>query len=232
MPQGWDGTSRVPAVVWAHGYRGSAAGAMQNASLRGMLSEVGYALIAANGIDGSWDLPFGPRTFDSDGSAEIAYFEAVVADTVAHHHIDPRRIVAAGFSAGGMMVWTLACARPDLFAGFVPYAGTFWLRPPDNCATPVGSIVHFHGTEDPTVPLKGREIGETRQGEVEAALSMYEKLGNFGPADYYKVGPLTCLHRTNPQDETLQLCLFGGGHSFRTEFLGHGINELIEAGQL
>ncbi|MEW9921196.1 PHB depolymerase family esterase [Marimonas sp. MJW-29] len=232
MPEGWDGNSMVPAVVWSHGYRGSAAGVMRNGSMRRMLSDAGYALIAAQGVNGSWDLPFGPRTFDSTGAAEFAYFEAVLEDAAQNHHIDPARIIASGFSAGGMMVWNLACARPGLFAGFIPYSGTFWLKPPDACAAPVASIVHIHGTQDETVPLKGRPIGETHQGEVEEALSMYETFGGFGASAYYKIGPLTCRNRSNAGGETLQLCLFEGGHSFRTEFLGHGINELVEAGQL
>lgn len=232
MPEDWDGTSLVPALIWSHGYRGSAAGAMRNKFMRAMLSDAGYALIAAQGVNGTWDLPYGPRTFDSDGAAEFAYFEAVIDDAVANHAVDPDRIVASGFSAGGMMVWNLACARPGLFAGFIPYSGTFWLKPPDACAAPATSIVHIHGTDDSTVPLTGRPIGETHQGEVEEAMTMYRDFGAFGPTNYYKIGPLTCRNRNNEGGETLQLCLFEGGHSFRHEFVGHGLNELIDAGQL
>lgn len=130
------------------------------------------------------------------------------------------------------MVWNLACSHPDNFAGFIPMSGTFWLKPPDTCAAPATSIVHIHGTQDKTVPLKGRAIRETKQGEVEEALAMYEKFGSFGPSSYFKTGPLSCRHRSNPQGEILQYCLFVGGHSFRTEYLGHGIAELWDIGKL
>ena len=232
MPDGHDGTTPVPALIWAHGYRGSAAGVMRNGSIRRMLSDAGIALIAVNGIGGSWNLPNGPSTMDSDGSAEFAYFDAVIADATANHAIDPERIIAGGFSAGGMMVWNLACSHPDKFAGFIPMSGTFWLKPPDACQAPVSSIVHIHGTQDKTVPLKGRAIRETKQGEIEESLTMYEKFGGFGAANYFKTGPLTCRTRTNPQGEVLEYCLFEGGHSFRTEYLGHGIATLMDAGQL
>ncbi|KIN63282.1 putative polyhydroxybutyrate depolymerase [Sulfitobacter noctilucicola] len=231
LPEGHDGSTPVPALIWSHGYRGSAAGVMRNSSMRRMLSDAGIALIAAQGVNGTWDLPYGPRTYDSDGSAEFAYFDAVIADVTANQNIDPDRIIAAGFSAGGMMVWNLACARPETFAGFIPLSGTFWLKPPDTCAAPVTSIVHIHGTTDKTVPLKGRAIGETKQGEVEETLSMYEKFGDFGASNYFKTGPLICRNRSNPDGEILQYCLFDGGHSFRTEYLGHGIQELHEAGR-
>ncbi|MDF3462614.1 polyhydroxybutyrate depolymerase [Sulfitobacter sp. Ks18] len=232
MPANHDGTTHVPALIWAHGYRGSAAGVMRNGSLRRMLSDAGFALIAAQGINGTWDLPNGPGTMDSDGSSEFAYFDAIIPDATARHPIAPNRIIAAGFSAGAMMVWNLACSHPEKFAGFIPVSGTYWLQPPETCKTPVSSIVHIHGTRDKTVPLKGRPIGETKQGEIEEALTMYEKFGDFGPASQIETGPLTCRNRSNPTGEVLEYCLFEGGHSFRTEYLGHGIAALMEAGQL
>ncbi len=231
MPEGYDGTTPVGALVWSHGYRGSAAGVMRNGSLRRMASEAGLALIAVQGINGSWNLPYGPSTFDSTGAEEFAYFDAVVEDATSRFAIDPDRVIASGFSAGGMMVWNLACSRPMKFAGFVPISGTFWLKPPETCAAPVSSIVHIHGDADRTVPLNGRAIRETKQGEVEDALSMYREFGRFGAATEVEVGGLSCRNRTNPSGEILEFCLFSGGHSFRTEYLRYGIDRLFESGQ-
>lgn len=231
MPKGHDGVTPVPALIWAHGYRGSASGVMRNSSLRRMLSDAGIALIAAQGVNGSWNLPNGPRTMDSDGSAEFAYFDAVIADATGKFRVDPDRIIASGFSAGGMMVWNLACSHPYKFAGFIPMSGTFWLKPPDTCAQPVSSIVHIHGDADRTVPLAGRSIRETKQGEVKDALEMYRAFGAFGPDVERGTGALSCRNRTNPEGEILEFCLFQGGHSFRTEHLRYGINRLIKNGR-
>lgn len=232
MPEGHDGTTPVPALIWSHGYRGSAAGVMRNGSIRRMVSDAGMALIAAQGVNGSWDLPYGPRTFDSDGSAEFAYFDAVITDAVSNHHVDPDRIVASGFSAGGMMVWNLACSHPERFAGFVPISGTFWLKPPHDCIGSVKSLVHIHGTQDKTVPLEGRRIRETKQGQVAAAMITYERFGNFGEVEPYQQGELRCELRRNQANNILDYCLFDGGHSFRTEYLAHGIAKLHEAGAI
>lgn len=231
MPEGHDGTTPVGALVWSHGYKGSARGVMRNGSLRRMVSEAGLALIAAQGVNGSWNLPYGPRTFDSDGSAEFAYFDAMLADASARHPIDPTRIIASGFSAGGMMVWNLACHHPAAFAGFVPISGTFWLKPPETCEGPAQSIVHIHGDADRTVPLTGRRIGDTKQGEVEEALAFYAAYGAFGPETRKDAGDLRCRTRTTPQSDVLEFCLFEGGHSFRTEYLRFGIERLEDAGQ-
>jgi len=232
MPEGHDGTTPVGALVWSHGYKGSARGVMRNGSLRRMASEAGLALIAAQGVNGSWDLPYGPRTFDSDGAEEFAYFDAVLDDAGQRHPIDPARIIASGFSAGGMMVWNLACSHPARFAGFVPISGTFWLKPPETCAGPAQSIVHIHGDADRTVPLTGRRIGETKQGEVEDALALYATYGAFGPETRKDAGKLRCRNRRNPQGEVLAFCLFKGGHSFRTEYLRFGIERLRATGRI
>jgi polyhydroxybutyrate depolymerase len=232
MPEGHDGVTAVGALIWSHGYKGSAQGVMRNRSLRRMVSDAGLALIAAQGVNGTWDLPYGPRTFDSTGAAEFAYFDAIIADATANHQIDPARIIASGFSAGGMMVWNLACSHPEKFAGFVPMSGTFWLKPPENCADPVSSIVHIHGDSDRTVPLKGRPIGETRQGQVADALALYQSFGGFEDPKTLTSGDLACQSRQNGAGDLLEFCLFEGGHSFRTEYLRHGIRRLKEAGRI
>ena len=130
------------------------------------------------------------------------------------------------------MVWNLACSHPSEFTGFIPISGTFWLMPPPSCEGPANSIVHIHGTQDRTVPLDGRRIRETKQGQVATALITYERFGDFGAAESYETDALRCETRANPAGEILDLCLFDGGHSFRTEYLKHGLDRLAEAGRL
>ena len=230
MPDG--ARAPVGAVIWAHGYRGTATGVMRNKALRKMAHDRGLALIAVQGVGGTWDLPKGPGSFNSTGASEFAYFDAVIADASKRFDIDTSRLVASGFSAGGMMVWNLACAQPDMFAGFVPMSGTYWLKPPATCAAPVTSIVHIHGDVDSTVPLDGRVIGPTRQGKVSEALAAYADFGGFGPAQPVSAPEMRCEAQTNAQDDILEFCLFEGGHSFSTAHLAYGIDELAAAGKL
>lgn len=230
LPEGAD--APVGAVIWAHGYRGTSEGVMRNRSLRKMVHAQGLALIGLQGVNGTWDLPNGPRTPDSTGAVEFDYIDAVIADAQAQFGIDPAHLVASGFSAGGMLVWNLACARPDQFAGFVPYSGTFWSKPQSDCAAPVASVIHIHGDDDSTVPLDGRAIGPTRQGKVSEALAMYARLGGFGEAVKADTQNLRCANSANAAGEVLEFCLFAGGHSFRTEYLEHALERLKSAGKL
>lgn len=232
LPDTYDGVAPVGAIVFAHGYRGSARGVMRNKNMRQTVSDMGLALIAVKSLDEDWVLPNAPSHMESDGSEEFAYFEDVLDDASARFAIDRDRVMMTGFSAGGMMVWNLACARPDLFSGFAPIAGTFWKEPPAQCEAPVASIVHIHGTEDRTVPLAGRPIGPTKQGDVSEALAMYRAFGDFGDAEVAKVADMDCKRRANDAGDVLEFCTFQGAHSFRRDFLNYAWGRLEAAGKL
>ncbi|MGB7241455.1 MAG: prolyl oligopeptidase family serine peptidase [Sulfitobacter sp.] len=232
MPDGHDGATPVGAIVFAHGYRGSADGVMRNGSLRRMVSDKGLALIAVKSKADDWVIPNAPRHMDSDGSEEFDYFDAVLDDAAQKFAIDPARIMATGFSAGGMMVWNLACARSDRFAAFAPISGTFWMRPPDTCTGPIADVIHIHGDADKTVPLTGRKILETKQGEVFAALTMYRDYGGFSAPAAANHNNLRCEESSNPAGNLLNFCLFSGGHSFRTEYVSFAWDTFSQAGRL
>ncbi len=232
MPDGHDGATKVGAIVFAHGYRGSARGAMRNGNFRRMVSDMGLALIAVKSASDDWVLPNSPRRKNIDGSIEFNYMDAVIADASKRFALDTDQMMMTGFSAGGMMVWNMACNRPDMFAGFAPISGTFWLNPPESCAKSVANVIHIHGDDDPTVPLTGRPIADTHQGDVSEALAMYADHGKFGKTTKREAGPLTCGDRKNPDGDMLAFCLFEGGHSFRSEYVRFAWETFKSAGKL
>jgi polyhydroxybutyrate depolymerase len=218
MPPGVEPGS-VPAILHVHGFRGRASGTMRNMGMRRLAREYGVALIAVQSDGPGWDVPNNPRNPDSDGQAELAYFDAVRADAVARFGLDPERIIATGFSSGAMMIWNLACARPQDYLGFVPVAGTFWKAPPESCTAPAANIMHIHGDNDTVVPLMGRAIRSTRQGAVPEALQMYAAFGEFDAPQSTRYPGLACKQRTNPEGAVLEFCIFSGAHAFRTDHL-------------
>lgn len=232
MPDGHDGVGKVGAIVFAHGYRGSASGVMRNRNFRRMVSDMGLALIAVKSASDDWVLPNSPRRTDVDGSVEFNYMDAVVSDASARFAIDTDRMMMTGFSAGGMMVWNLVCNRPELFAGFAPISGTFWRQPPDSCADPIANVIHIHGDADPTVPLTGRAIADTHQGDVGQALEMYARHGAFGSPQNRQINGLACKDMSNPSGEILDFCMFEGGHSFRSEYVKFAWQTFSAAGKL
>lgn len=225
LPEG----ASTGAVVFAHGYQGSAAGTMKNTSLRDMSARRGLALIALDAGDDDWNLPDAPHDSVS-ARDEMAFLDAVVADATQRFGIDRGRVVITGFSAGGMFVWNVICARGDAYAGYVPYSGTFWKGPPTTCAAPAQNVIHVHGTSDRTVPMQGRAIADTRQGSVPDALAMYAAAKRFAPGKGYVLADMTCSHSANAEGKRLDLCLFDGDHSFTAKRLGAALDRLLAGG--
>ncbi|MEO0327674.1 MAG: prolyl oligopeptidase family serine peptidase [Pseudomonadota bacterium] len=232
MPEDYNSTEKIGALVWSHGYRGSASGMMKNKSMARLANQLGIALIATKSLRDDWDIPGTPSNVQSTGAAEFAYFDALIEDVTTRFSIDPARLVATGFSAGGMMVWNLACHRSQKFAGFIPIAGTFWEPTPEACKSEPASIVHIHGTEDRIVPLRGRKIANTRQGDIFNVLEMYKMHGGYKSQSTTRDKDLSCENHLGESDEILNFCTFTGGHSFKSEYVRQGWEMLEAAGKL
>lgn len=205
------------ALFFAHGYRGSAAGMMRNDALRAMTSAKGLALVALKSAGEDWTLPNAPGAGETLLRDEPAYIARVQADVAQRFAIDPDRMVLAGFSAGGMMTWTMACDRPAAFAAYIPISGTFWDPVPAACPGDPATLHHIHGTSDPVVPIAGRPIAETRQGDVTEALAMYRAKGLDQPAPF-ALADLDCEAWTDGT-ATLSYCLHPGGHRFSVDWV-------------
>lgn len=218
------------ALILAHGYGGSAGQEMANQSIRALAHENRMALVAPNAVGEVWMIPHLPDHTPDKGAREYAFFDALVAELSARHGIDRHRIIMAGFSAGAMLVWNLACYRGQSFAAFLPVAGTFWEPMPKNCPTEPGPLVHIHGTADNVVPMTGRPVWRMHQGDVGRAMTMVMDVGNFGEATQSASGDLTCRQRRNDQGVLLALCTHPGGHDLRATDLSTAIQLLGASG--
>ena len=233
MPEGHDGKTPIGAIIHAHGYRGTATGVMRNKGLRKMATRLGVALIAPKSAGEDWVIPGAPRKRGVDGSVEFEYFDALIEDAAARFSIDRTRLIASGFSAGGMMVWNLACHRGELFAGFAPLAGTFWEPLPETCPSASVNLIHTHGTTDRVVPLLGRRIADTKQGSVPEALALFTRLGAFGaPAKQDSGHELDCARQINADGKILEFCTHPGGHSIKSKWIERAWREFEKIGAL
>ncbi|WP_238475554.1 PHB depolymerase family esterase [Rhodophyticola sp. CCM32] len=98
-----DGLGATPmgAIVYAHGYRGSAANAMRNPSLRALADDLGMAIIALKSAGDDWNLAHRPANPGQSEAAEYSYVAAVLEDVARQIPLDRDRLVSTGFSAGG-----------------------------------------------------------------------------------------------------------------------------------
>lgn len=217
LPQGYDNSGDLGAIVYAHGYRGTAGKTIRNKALTKLADELGVAIVAANGVDGRWNLPHRPGSAQRLKQDELAYFDSLKADLQSRFGIAPDRIMMTGFSAGGMVTWHLACYRGDAFMGFAPMSGTFWEPVPKECPTGPVNLIHYHGTQDKVVPLDGRRIREAKQGNVFEALGLMTRIGGYKPSGHEELSDMECARKENGAGKRLEVCLYPSGHGFRAE---------------
>ncbi len=219
LPKGFEAQKNLGAIVFTHGHRGSAAQVVTNKSLTRLADELGVAFVAANGVDGRWNLPGVPRSAPPRTADELAYFDALTQDLDKRFGIAAKRIMITGFSAGGMVTWYVACNRGDKYLGFAPLSGTFWEPVPPDCPSGAVNLIHYHGTKDKVVPLDGRRIREAKQGNVFMALGMMARIGHFHPAGETRLSDMDCTMQTNEAGKRLEICLYPSGHGFRAEHI-------------
>lgn len=203
------------AIMYFHGYQGSAEETIADQGLVAVAQRLGVALIAMDGMGHSWSFPGSP----AQNRDEFAYVGHVLDDVARRFPVDPGHIMASGFSQGGSMVWYLACRMPARFAAFAPIAGAFWEPLPERCAGPRPSMIHIHGTGDTTVPMAGRILRQgSRQGDVFRSLAILAPGGCTAglAAAAQKAAPsaaLTCgIAEVCGAPARLELCLHAGGH--------------------
>ena len=227
LPESWtngeddqaDFSAPRGAVLFFHGWKGSSASTINNRRLREAASDLGIALVAPNGVDGAWSYPQSPVP----GRDGLAYTKAVLDDLEQRFGIRSERVMAAGFSLGGSMVWNLSCYLGDQFAGFSPIAGTFWAPLPTSCPSDVPNLIHYHGTKDGTFPLAGRSVanGRFQQGDTLLSLDMWKSQGTCETeAPQLTIsGALHCERRSACGGGVLELCLHDGGHIYRADWI-------------
>lgn len=215
--------SPLGAIVYLHGYQGSPEDTMGFAALRGVADRLGVALIAPAGLEKSWSLPGALRQRRDD----IAFVRAVVTDAVARFGVDPARVMVSGFSVGASMVWYVACAEGQHYAGYAPVAGSFWEPYVADCATPLAEIHHVHGRADTTVPMAGRKLSFATQGDTLHAFALLRRFSGCGDGleGEEVMGDLTCARQVCG-GAIQELCLHSGAHSVRPEWIERAWGEV------
>jgi polyhydroxybutyrate depolymerase len=227
LPDKAESATSAGAIIFVHGYRGKAEGVMHNKALVAAAIKYGAAFVAAQAAGPEWNIPGVPSADVTPGIDELSYFDALTSDLQNRFGIDPQKIMVADFSSGAMMVWHLACYRGNLFAGFVPFSGTFWKPLPESCPTGPINIIHYHGTKDPIVPMHGRPIKNGHQGDVYEAIKLIAKTGDYGSIETNQIKELDCSRRVSSQGKVLEFCLFPGKHEIRANFLDRAWREIM-----
>lgn len=154
-PEGWDGESALPTVIYAHGYGGSPHQYYSDPEVVSAFSDAGVLLLLPEAQGRGWSTNEG-----GDASEDLDFMADMLDDVVQTWPTDPDRRVMSGFSIGAAMAYAVACYEADLFSAAYPMSGGFWAPLPAECDGPPIRLGDEHGMEDGTWPLGGRELWE------------------------------------------------------------------------
>ncbi|HZI13810.1 MAG TPA: PHB depolymerase family esterase [Myxococcus sp.] len=228
VPTGYDATRPTPVVVSFHGFSSDEKEQELLTGLSTLANTEGFFAVYPRGLETSeingsgspqdtrgWNAGgcCGPAQFF--GVDDVGFVDALFADLDTRVCVDPRRTYASGMSNGGFFAYRLACERAKRFAAIAPVAGMEGLTP---CAPsrPV-PVLHFHGTEDPTILYGGGSnipFGQPYPSAEESVRRWAERndCSNLR-VETYRQGDSSCTAYTacSPESATASLCTVQGG---------------------
>ncbi len=137
VPQGYDGSKAVPAVLFLHG-----AGERGEDGIRPVQAGLGPAVLAARATFPAIVVFPQARETWAAGSDDAKAALAALEDVQKAYKIDPARVALTGLSMGGRGSWEMAAAQPDRFSSVTPICGPAKIELAESLAKlPVWSIV-------------------------------------------------------------------------------------------
>jgi len=125
----------------------------------------GFVVVYPDGVNRSWN---GCRKLQNAqrqrrGIDDMAFVDAMIAQEIARHKIDEKRVFAVGHSNGGALAFRLALERADKFAGIAAISTNLPAADNMDCdpkPKPMPVLI-MNGTADPVSPYDG---GTNRRG--------------------------------------------------------------------
>lgn len=147
VPRDYDGTKRVPVVLFLHGT------AEARGQSGGQPTEVGLgAYIRQHDKTFPYLVVF-PQAQSADWAKNQDLALAALDKTEEEYRTDLRRVILTGLSMGGIGVWNFALSEPNRWAALVPICGRGDPKKADKLKQlPVWA---FHGATDSTIPPAG-----------------------------------------------------------------------------
>ena len=171
----------APLVFALHGYSGSGLGMYNYSGFREVADEEGFAVVFPQGVQdftgtNHWNANF--NFTNVNDHAFLTQLAVHLQETLGH---DPDCTYSCGYSNGGFMSYSLACANAETFRGIGSVGGLMsgndWITCAPSQPVPV---VHIHGTNDFTVPYSGNSTEPDWGGSpgVEEIVSTWAEWNN------------------------------------------------------
>lgn len=148
--------SGAPLVFVLHGYSGSALGMYNYSGFRELADQEGFGVVFPQGAQDPTGTPHWNANFNFTNVNDHAFLSQLAVHLQDVHGHDAQCTYSCGYSNGGFMSYSLACANAETFRGIGSVGGLMGGNDWNECAPsqPV-PVVHIHGTSDFVVPYYG-----------------------------------------------------------------------------
>ncbi len=231
----------LPLVISFHGFAASGLEQQENTEFNRIADENGFIVAYPQGTGFPRRWYGGLSNFANQTDARDVTFTADVIAALADC-IDPARVYANGFSAGGGMSHRLACQLSEQITAIGTVSGAYSQL--DGGCQPERAVpvISLHGTDDPVVPFTGTNI-ENGLPDINDWARGWAERNNCTPdtvIDDDSTDTIEILRYTDCDDEAevILYSIIGGGHTWPgnvpqgPSFLLGSTNDEIIAGEV
>ena len=156
-PKNYDPKKKYPFILSLHGFTSNGAGQKRFFPLADLAEKHGFVYCYPTGLGSprSWNATDACCDWKQEHD-DSAYLRGFILWAQQEYSIDKKKVYVTGLSNGGFMSYRMAQDHADLVTAIVPFAGVGFKKWPSKPKNPV-SILHIHGTKDPTIRWAGRK---------------------------------------------------------------------------
>jgi polyhydroxybutyrate depolymerase len=145
-----------PLVLVYHGALDTASSTEQSTDFQSVASSTGEVVAFMQGYGDTWNDGAGTTPAEKAHINDLAFTAAAITKIEQLVNFDNRRIVAAGFSNGALMVQLIGCRMANSIALIVPVEGELPVNISKTCSpSRQVSVYEVHGTDDTAIPYNG-----------------------------------------------------------------------------
>ena len=234
LPDGYDGSRKVPLLFNFHGFGGSTNDHLNTSDMRQLADRDTFILVYPQGscLEGfsHWNAAL-PSATNKSTVDDLGFIDFLINDLSSTYEVDSARIYACGYSNGAFFSYALACYLGHKIAAIGSVSGTMLDSSLQCSPSHPTAMINLHGTNDGVVPYNGSSEYiaipdvvdywcQQNNTDLSASLSSENYLGTTIEKYLYANGDSAV--------SVEHYKIIGGGHDwFDIEFSGASTNEIL-----
>lgn len=217
-PDGWDGVSPLPVLLHFHGWARTGKLPVNHGRISGATRRRGVLLLAPTGLGKTWQ-------FRTEGSPDVAFANAVLADAATRYPIDPDHVFVSGYSYGGLMAWRYACESGDSVQAVMSISGSLFSN--GDCAEAPNAFRQVYGLKDDVLRFPFGPDGDTTWPVI--FWRTHYGCANAPDTQNYSITDRRAFTRTtwDCAERSVTLDIHPGGHLIPRGWIGRQLDELL-----